>query len=342
MTQQCAPVRLGLVGLNFGRNIYETLVNGQQPSMALVRVCDLDVERVRAVNTRGIPVAASLDAMLDDPDVEAIGLFTGPVGRAELIRRIIRAGKDVMTTKPFEVDPAAALDVLQEARALGRVVHLNSPNPRAMGEAAQIRQWVAEGRIGRPTLAQSSVWCYYGATPADGTWYDDPQRCPAAPLFRLGIYPLNVLLPLFAPPQTVQVSWSRVETLRPTPDNASMTIRCADGALLTLSASFVVGGRDQYKNALTIGGTGGVIYFQEGPRPADAAWEGNLQLATAHGIERATITTRSGEYDWEFFAQRVRGMVEQDEITPAQVVMPLRVIQAMSRAEASGCTETVE
>ena len=53
-------------------------------------------------------------------------------------------------------------------------------------------EWIAEGAIGTPMVAQANVWNYYGPTPATPeSWYDDPLKCPVAPIFRLGIYPLN-------------------------------------------------------------------------------------------------------------------------------------------------------
>ena len=54
------------------------------------------------------------EELLEDPAVPVIGLFTGPSRRADFVRKIIRAGKDVMTTKPFERDPqAVVLDGVQ-------------------------------------------------------------------------------------------------------------------------------------------------------------------------------------------------------------------------------------
>jgi predicted dehydrogenase len=337
------PLRLGLVGLNFGRHICQELVKAPELPVRLAKVCDLDAEKAQTLATQfGVGVSPSLDALLADPEIDVIGLYTGPNGRANLIRRIIRAGKDVMTTKPFEVDPLAAREVLREAKALGRVVHLNSPNPRPYGEAVHIAEWLAAGRIGRPTLAQASVWVYYGPTAADGSWYDDPKQCPVAPIFRLGIYPLNVLLTIFRDPVRVSVTKSRVETQRPTCDNASVTIEFADGAIVNMVASFVVGGPDRYKNSLTICGTQGVIYYRTGPAPRDETPEPNLILSTDDALESRTVTTHAGGYDWEFFAQRVRGEATDDVTTPEQVAAAISVIQAMAKSEETGDTVAVE
>ncbi|MHB9130836.1 MAG: Gfo/Idh/MocA family protein [Armatimonadota bacterium] len=336
------PVRLGLVGLNFGRNICRELTQTPELPVQLAGVCDLDIAKAQAASVEfGVPVYPDLDAMLHDASLEAIGLFVGPNGRADLLSKIIRCGKDVMTTKPFEVDPEKAAAVLQEARSLGRVIHLNSPNARPYGEMAVIKEWIDAGAIGRPTLAQSSVWCYYGPTAADGSWYDDPLQCPLAPIFRLGIYPLNGLLTIFHQPETVQVTHSRVETQRPTPDNASATIGFRDGSIVNLVASFVVGGPDWYKNSMTIAGTKGVIYYLTGPRDRREGALAQVMLSSTEKQEVRELRTHSGEYDWQFFAQRIRGEVADDVTTIEQVTAVIHVMRAVSEAEQTGQTSRI-
>ena len=337
------PLRMGLVGLNFGKYICDQLTTVPNLPVKLAKVCDLIPEKAQEMATKyGVSTSPSLTALLADPEIDVIGLYVGPNGRADLIRQIIRAGKDVMTTKPFEVDAAAALSVLREARQLGRVVHLNSPNPRPAGEAAVIRDWLAAGAIGRPTLAHASVWVYYGPTPADDSWYNDPKRCPLAPMFRLGIYPLNVLLTVFKDPVAVQVMHSRIETQRITPDNCSMTIRFKDGAIVNLIASFVVGGKDYYKNSLTICGTKGVIYHATGPKPREGEPPTPLLLSTDAGIEAKVPQGHAGDYDWEFFAARVRGEIKEDITQPEDIVAAVRVVNAMSQAELTGETVLID
>ncbi len=328
-------LRLGLIGLNFGRHMVDDVMSKPDLPVRLVKICDLDQAKAREIaGKHNLAVSPSLDALAADPEIDAICLYTGPNGRADLIRSMIRSGKDVMTTKPFELDPAAALDVLNEAKTIGRVIHLNSPQPRPFGEMAVIRGWIDQGRIGRPTLAQASVWAYYGRTRADGSWYDDPLKCPLAPMFRLGIYPLNDLLTIFKNPVSVQVAHSRIETERPTPDNCSMTITFADGAIVTIVASFVVG-TDFYKNTKTICGTQGVIYYGVGPRatPADPQ---PVTLSTPDGVETKQVTEYSGAYDWEFFARRIRREVPEDVTKPEDIVAAIRVVKAMSEAERTG------
>ncbi|MDR2673578.1 MAG: Gfo/Idh/MocA family oxidoreductase [Opitutaceae bacterium] len=336
----CVPV--GIAGLNFGRHIIDQLTAGDGAAwLRVAAVCDLDAAKAAAMAERlggGVRAFDDLQKLIDAPGIPAIGLFTGPAGRASLIRRIIRAGKDVITTKPFETDPDAALAVLREARALGRVVHLNSPAPLPAPDIAQIERWRVEYDLGAPVGARADVWASYRET-ADGSWYDDPGRCPAAPIFRLGIYLVNDLVRLFGPVADAHVMQTRLFTGRPTPDNAQLSLRFENGALAGIFASFCVNDGDHYRNGLTLNFENGTLYRNLGPARGDA---GKSELALVQlrdgarrVVARAEVAGGSGAYQWETFARAVRrepfAGAESSATTPEQVAAGLRVIQMMSR-----------
>lgn len=347
-------IPIGIVGLNFGRAIIEEqlLTGAGAPFFRLAAVCRRDRAKADAAAAKYcVPAYYSLDDLLADPAVAAIGLFTGPVGRAEQVRRIIRAGKDVMTTKPFEVDPAAALDVLQEARRLDRVVHMNSPNPVFAADLRQIADWREQHDLGPPVAARCETWCSYRERP-DGSWYDDPTQCPTAPIFRLGIYGINDLVPFFAEAQTVQVTHSRIFTQRPTPDNAALTVRFGDGAIATVFASFCIRDGAAYRQTTTINFSNGTVV-----RRNSVTDDGRDVRLTLHRppagdfdpirsdpvVETASCPAEhcSGMYLWHAFHQAIEDKTA-DDLTPEQVVAGIRIAVAMGKAERSGATEAVD
>jgi predicted dehydrogenase len=333
------PLRIGIVGLNFGRHILEQLkLDSIRPDFELAAVCDLDAAKAADYAGRySVKAYSSLDDLLADPTIPVIGLFTGPVGRAQIIRKIIQAGKDIITTKPFETDPEAALAVLQEARRLGRVVHLNSPGPVPPDDIAQIMSWVSEYKLGAPVGARADVWASYREQ-ADGTWYDDPQKCPVAPIFRLGIYLINDLVQLFGPVRDVQVLQSRLFTGRPTADNGQLNLLFENGALGNIFASFCVNDGDHYRNTLTLNFENGTIYRNAGPERAGSKSELSLVMNRENHraiVARTTVNGTSGSYNWEAFARAVRGEKLASETTPEQVAAGIRIIQAMSGSATS-------
>ncbi len=338
---------IAVVGLRFGRHIVEQVAAGSgRPHLRLVGLCDLERDKAEALSVQhgGVPVYASLDAILADPAIRTVGLFTGPVGRAELLRKIICAGRDVITTKPFELDVAAAEAVLREAAERGRVIHLNSPNPGTSPDLAQILRWQEELQLGRAVAARAETWVSYREQP-DGSWYDDPQRCPVAPLFRLGIYLINDLVRLMGRVQRVSVFSSRIFTGRPTPDNAQLSLMFESGALANILASFCVRDGDHYRNSLTVNYADGTVYREVGPHRQVSADAAELTAVVADGppdalrrrvAASACLPMASGRYDWEGFARAVNREAGAPGYTFEHILEPIRVIGAMAEAERTG------
>lgn len=333
-----------VVGLNFGRHIVEQLtVDGGNAHVRLAGLCDMDRVKAEALSKAhgDVPVYDSLDAILADSAIQSVGLFTGPNGRAALLSKIIRAGKDVMTTKPFETDPDAAAAVLEEARSLGRVIHLNSPTPGLSPDLAVIQGWRGELDLGMPVAARADVWTHYREQ-ANDSWYDDPVKCPVAPLFRIGIYLINDLVRIFGRARRVSAMGTRLFTGRPTADNGQLAIEFESGALATVFASFCVRDGDHYRNSMTLNFERGTVYRNVGPERVgdgvelaaivnDDVWQPRRVAA------KLEITSnRHNDYDWAGFAAAARGEPGAPSYEPEHVVEPIRIVVAMAESERSG------
>lgn len=333
-------VPIGIVGLGFGRWIVRGLQNpDNQKRFEIAALCDLDAGRLSEIQNETGATAATFDELLENPAIPSVGIFTGPAGRAELIRQAIQAGKDVITTKPFERDSAAARSVLEEARALGRIVHLNSPRPRLSPDLALIQKWRQTYELGIPVTAQLSTYANYREQ-ADGLWQDDPALCPAAPLFRLGIYLINDAIEIFGKPEEVHVMTSRLFTQRPTPDNAHLSIRFRSGSLVSVNASFCVRNGDPYRNELSLHFEGGSIYRNTGPEGNAGSSTRLTLLCEEDGrsrlVEDHRLTEGQGVYDWAFFH---RAVLSRALLTPEyieKVADGIRVVEAIAESEQTG------
>ncbi len=341
-------LKIGIVGLNFGQWIIGELQKSDgKKYFQVAAVCDIDtVKTDKVAKSVGAKAYYSLDRLLKNADIPVIGLFTGPSGRAGLIRKIIWAGKDVITTKPFELNPGKALDVLREAERMGRVVHLNSPSPSLPPDLRQVKEWCQKYSLGRPVACRRDTWVSYREK-ADGSWYDDSEKCPVPPVFRLGIYLINDLVRIFGEAEKVQVMQSRVFTGRPNSDNAQLSILFKNGALANIFASFCVNDGQSYENSMVLNYENGTIYRNIGPAGrGKAGTKSRMCVVVSDGrggltVERAEITGRSGEYQWEAFYRNVKGEKIEDEVTPEEIVAGLKIIEAMVRAAKTGCAEIV-
>lgn len=340
-------VNIGFVGLRWGGHVADMLASGPFRSLfTITAACDTDADLAADFGRRHrVPVHRAIDEMLADPAVEVIGLFTGPIGRAELLRRIIRAGKDVMTTKPFELDPRAAREVLEEAGRLGRTIHLNSPGPSWSADLVHIREWCEEFDLGRPISCRGEMLASYREE-ADGRWLDDPELCPVAPVFRIGIYSISDLVRLYGPVSHVQAMATRIFTGRPTADNGQLGVLFANGAVGSVHASFCVENGQHYANSAILNFERGTVWRNVLPVGFDeAASTARLTLATTRGREVITreveLTEESGAYQWAAFHEAVTSGFAVPQYID-EIVHGVEILSAMARAIRTGQTEPVD
>tara|TARA_B110000003_G_scaffold273419_1_gene311116 strand:+ start:236 stop:1318 length:1083 start_codon:yes stop_codon:yes gene_type:complete len=337
-------IKTAVVGLQFGEYIvdYQIVSWPGEPFIKLAGVFDLDTSKSLKVSRRhNVRQYTSLEEILADDSIEAIGLFTPPGGRAKLIRKIIRAGKHVITTKPFELNAPDALAVLNEAKRLNKIVHINSPEPLPDAETAQILQWQESFQLGPPVAARWETYTRYNDQP-NGSWADDPERCPMAPIFRLGIYGINQLLRLCGEVDAVNVAHSRLFTGRLTPDNGELSLQFKNGALGNVFASFCIDDGHRYANTLC-------IHYERGSMRSEVsqtfenfdirAKKISLRaLDSKHKVISHSVNLDTeqllGKYQWENFRNAVLcGQPLAGEVNPQMVAHAIQVINAMSEAE---------
>lgn len=336
------PVKIGLVGLNFGAGMADSYIFNQpaEKFVKIVAVCDLNREKACAYAAKHqLPVFYEFDELLKNSEIEAILLMTPPFGRAKLIRKCIAAGKHVLTTKPFELDPDEALSVLLDAREKNIIIHLNSPAPLPSSDLAKIREWTQKYDLGRPVSGDWETYAMYNEK-ADGSWLDFPEKCPLAPIFRLGIYGINELTAIMGEVEDVEIVSSRIRTGRPTPDNAKILIKFKNGAIGSVYAALCIGDGRLYPAALTLHFEHGTITkVQE--RDAGTSKFDKLSLhlrALAEGKiikEECSLSpsNRSGSYQFDNFCCAVRNGRSADEIEPEVIAAGIRAIAKMAKKE---------
>lgn len=341
------PIGIGFVGLGFGGYIAETVLTGPASEFFSIKaVCDTDHRKATNFGKRhGLKVCESLEELLTDDGISAVALFSEPHGRAALLSRIIWAGKDVMTTKPFELDPIATRKVLEEADSLGRVIHVNSPGAEYPAYLRQMLQWREEYDLGWPVGCRGEMLVSYRET-ADGRWLDDPAKAPAAPIFRLGVYVISDMIRLFGRIEKVQTFSSRLFTGRPTADNAQVSLLFENGALGNIYATFGVDNGQHYAGSLIFHFERGTIYRNMSPVGYGMA-EGSSRLSLVTCSAEKEVITRefesqeaSGSYQWEAFHAAITG--SRPVRTPAEdITHGVEILEAMARSEKSGATETI-
>lgn len=326
-------LRVVVIGLGFGRWLIENeLLTGRgAQECELVGVCDLDADRAHEAEVAyGVPVYPDVDAVLADPNVDAVVLMVGPDGRGALVEKAVAARKAVMTTKPFETSVSAARRALDAARDAGVPVLLNSPAATPTGDLHVIDDWVKRLDLGRPVSYHAQTWCSYREA-ADGSWYDDPQKVPAAPLTRLGIYLFADIGRLFGNVRDVQLAQSRLFTGRPTADNATVLLAHDDGTIGTVHASFCIDDGQPYRLSLEVSFERGTIRRDVGIVAGErVSLDVTAKVEGSVVVERREVDRESG-YQWDVLHRLARGEQVADLVDPEAIV---RVVALLERLRA--------
>ena len=326
-------IKVAVVGLSFGGWVIENeLLKEGSKYFTIGCVCDLNENKAREWGEKlSVPYYTDMEKMLSEQKVGACVLITGPVGRAKLIDLCIDRGIHVMTTKPFELCACEAERVLKKARQKGIVVQMNSPSPRPASYMKAILSYRERFGLGRPVAYRAADWCSYRER-ADGLWYDDPARCPVAPVFRLGIYMINEIAVLMGDVEKVNVVESRLFTGRPTSDNALVSVLHKNGVVGSIFASFCVEDKQYYKCSYEINFERGTVY--KGVKPRVGGGKTAMQVVYTQGGEQHMFEEELDDlsnYQWEVFYRCIGGEKFDDLVGDDKVVAGIRLIEMMQR-----------
>src|SRR4051812_47440732 len=121
LSQAYKPVGVGIIGYgNWGPR----LARACSENAELRAICELKPESRKKAQQRHpeVKITESLDALLDDPDIDGVCIAT-PVGTHEgVIEKALKAGKDVLVEKPLTHSVESARRCVELASMLGRVL----------------------------------------------------------------------------------------------------------------------------------------------------------------------------------------------------------------------------
>ena len=190
----------------------------------------------------------------------------------EIAAAALEAGFHVVCEKPMTIDVEQALQLARLVERTGAVfvlAHGYSGYPLVR----QAREMIAAGELGqvhaaRVSYLQGGLWGIQpGQTPARGAWKADPAKAgPSGTMADLGTHAFHLLR--FATgltPLELSATLANVHPARPLDDYGHVVLRCAGGALATISVSQVTHGR---LNDLTLevdGSQASLVWRQEDP-----------------------------------------------------------------------------
>jgi predicted dehydrogenase len=195
--------------------------------------------RAEAAGQHGLPVASSLEAILEDASIDSVFLLTPPMTHLDLVQSCAAAGKHVLIEKPLDVSVARAVQAVEAMERAGR--HLGVVlQHRFRPASVQLRRIIGAGELGPLVSGSASIRWWrpssYFAQPGRGM----KDRDGGGVLLTQAIHTLDLFLSLTGPVQSVTafVANSGLRAID-TEDIVAAGVRFEGGAIGTIDATSV-------------------------------------------------------------------------------------------------------
>ncbi len=257
-----APLRVAIVGCGnisgaYARNL------APYPEVKIVGAQDIDCSRAEAFvkQHHAGKVYPTLDAVLADPEVEAVVNLTIYDAHVEVITRCLEGDKHVHSEKPIATTFADADRLVKLAAS--KNLRLSSAPITWMGEAQQTAwKLIRDGRIGTPRIAYAEV--NWGRIES---WHPNPTPFyDVGPVFDVAVYPLTLLTAWFGPAKRIITGGGLTYPNRftkegkpfsfKTPEWSCTILELASGLRARVTANFYVGWHTRQKGLEVHGDTG--------------------------------------------------------------------------------------
>ncbi|KJC64089.1 Gfo/Idh/MocA family protein [Agreia bicolorata] len=189
------------------------------------------------------------EALVADPDIDAVYVATPHPMHAENALLAIEAGKHVLVEKPFTLNAGEAAEVAEAARRAGVVV-LEAMWTRFLPSMVRIREIIAAGTLGdvRTLIADHDQ-----LLPSDPQHRINNPELGGGALLDLGVYPVSFAVDLFGAPTSVTARGDKTAT--GVDRQVALILEHAGGAISVLHTALDTRGA----NTATVVGTEGRI-----------------------------------------------------------------------------------
>ena len=334
-----SDIKVGVIGyggaFNMGR---KHLAEMKKAGMSPFAVCELDPERLKVAEEDypGIETYPSLDAMLKGSDVDLLVHITPHHLHYPLAARCVKAGKHVVTEKPFVLTTGEA-DRLIKLAEQHDVMVSTYHNRHWDGWILRAKREIVErGVIGEVYKVEAHMGGY--GMPRD--WWRTSKTISGGILYDWGVHLLEYALQV-VPSEVTEVSgfatsghWAgKMRADQPwkndaNEDEATAIVRFANGCMLNLSISNLRSDKRPYMIAFH--GTGGVYEIN---------WE---QWTVRKPGRDGKLVEKTGKHPksrGELFYQNVADyLTGQDEliITPQWARRPIHILDLAGKSAAAG------
>ena len=253
-------IRYGLLG--FGHHCEKRMVpafHGARSS-TLAGIWRRDPQKAAAnAQAYGIPhVFATAEELCASPLIDAVFVASPDALHLPHVLLALGAGKPVLCEKPLGMNAGEVEQMLAAATSAGKSLGV-AQNMRYDTSLEVMRDWSAEGRIGRPVLAHAQ-FCYPAET-SPRQWIYDPALACGGPIGDVGIHCIDALrFVLDSRVNAVNTLARADERSAPLEAYAAIGLDFAGGAMGAVTVST----RGLYRSLIEVTGESGTIGSEYG------------------------------------------------------------------------------
>lgn len=341
-------IGVGLIGFGVAGRVFHAPVIRATAGLHLAAIVQRTGDTA-AQAYPGVLVVRSMDALLALPDVRLVVVATPNASHADIARRCLEAGRDVVIDKPFATTSGEAQSLLDLAAQSHRLLSVYQ-NRRWDGDFLTLLRLLRDGACGRPVLFESH-FDRYRPHPRPGSWRERAEPGGGL-LFDLGSHLVDQAVTLFGVPEAITAD-VRIERNHAEADDAfevllhyphmrallrATMLACRPGPRFVLrgdTGTYVKYHLDPQEAALRQGDTPGAAGW--GVEPRDR-W-GTLTRAVDGDTTEEAVATEPGDY--RGYYENVRDAVAHRTplaVTPAQALGVIRLLELARESSRLGRT----
>lgn len=231
-------IRFAIVGCNMIAPWHATAIR-ETEGARLVAVCDRVSEHAGRLAKEFGParVYTDYDAMLDDPEVDAVCICTPSGLHAPMGTAAARAGKHVLTEKPIGIRLDEIDEMIAASRESGTKLGVIS-QMRTLPMWSRVRRAVQNGKLGRMVMSDAVMKYfrsqdYYSTSGWRGTWAMDGGGA----LMNQGVHCVDLLRWIMGPVTSVFAFADHLVRDIEVEDTVVATLTFADGSMGAIEAA---------------------------------------------------------------------------------------------------------